>query len=82
MIENKEALEHFSNDMKWLMEHWERGTESSSNSDKSNSTAISRIERYLRSCVNPTKEDTMWKGSIYSRVPIEKIIEYLRGKYV
>lgn len=82
MIDDEKARRCFCEDVKWFLEKIESGKDSgTAEFDKSNSALISRFERYLAYCVNPTKDTVQWKADVYRRIPVDKIVEYLKVTY-
>lgn len=82
MIEDEKARRCFCEDVKWFLDKDESGKDAgTAELDKSNSALISRFERYLAYCVNPTKDTMKWKADVYRRIPVDKIVEYLKVTY-
>lgn len=91
MIDDAKAKSTFENDAYWFVEnHQDQYTDNAGRimpgyycqKDKSNAATIDRYNEHLKRKLKQTKQDRLWLVDVFKKVPIERIIRYLRGIYV
>lgn len=91
MIDDAKARSIFEKDAYWFVENHQdqyadnvRGVIPGyyCQKDKSNAATIDRYNEHLKSKLKQTNQDKQWLVDVFKKVPIERIIRYLRGTYV
>lgn len=91
MIDDAKARLTFEKDAYWFVNnHQDQYTDNVKGvvpgyycqKDKSNAATIDRYNKHLKRKLNQSNQDNQWLVDAFKKVPIEKIIRYLRGAYV
>lgn len=91
MIDDAKARLTFEGDAYWFVNnHQDQYTDNVKGvvpgyycqKEKSNAATIDRYDKHLKRKLNQSNQDNQWLVDAFKKVPIEKIIRYLRGAYV
>lgn len=81
MISDQDARKLFESDMHWFLTDGVSWRTSNGVVVHDNKKLVEQLEKYLNYCCTTTHERVAWKCSIYKRMPVPEIIDYLYEHY-
>ena len=81
MISDQDARKLFESDMHWFLTDGVSWRTSNGVVVHDNKKLVEQLEKYLNYCSTTTHERVAWKCSIYKRMPVPEIIDYLYEHY-